>query len=169
MGVTADYWIGHLNLRTHPEGGYFREVYRSGEFIQKKGLPARYSSFRPFSTSIYFLLKSGQFSAFHRLKSDEGWHFYAGSALTLFIIGPTGKLITVFMGQDPTNKEVLQFIIPKGSWFAARTNSPDSYSLMGCTVAPGFDFEDFELGSRERLIRTFPQHSKLIGELTILS
>lgn len=165
---TADYWIRHLNLDEHPEGGYFREVYRSGEFIQKKGLPARYSGFRPFSTSIYYLLKGSQYSAFHRLKSDEVWHFYAGTPLVLHIILMNGKLVTVHLGQDPSRKEMLQFIIPRGSWFAARPAAADSFSLLGCTVAPGFDFDDFEMGSRDQLIRAFPRHEQLIREFTSL-
>ena len=92
MPETAVYWINHLKLQEHPEGGYFREVYRSGEFIQKKGLPVRYSSFRAFSTSIYFLLKGTQFSAFHRLKSDEIWHFHYGSTITIYLLHSTGKM-----------------------------------------------------------------------------
>ena len=119
MQNTAQFWIQHLKLTQHPEGGYFREVYRSDEIIHKKGLPERYSSFRSFSTSIYFLLESNKFSAFHRIKSDETWHFYKGSPLLLYIILSNGKLITVRLGQNPENKELFQFTIPKGSWFAA--------------------------------------------------
>ena len=167
MLQSASYWINHLKLQEHPEGGYYREVYRSGEFIQKKGLPNRYSSFRSFSTSIYFLLKGNQFSAFHRLKSDEIWHFYTGSPLILYIILNAGKLLTVNLGNDPTNKEVLQFAIPKGAWFASRPSRKNSFSLLGCTVAPGFDFDDFEMGRQEELLQYFPQHSQLIKDLTI--
>ena len=168
MPDTAAYWINHLKLQEHPEGGFFREVYRSGEFIQKKGLPGRYSSFRSFSTSIYFLLKGTQFSAFHRLKSDEIWHFYTGCPLILYIILGNGKLLTVNLGRDPSREELLQFAIPKGSWFAARPADNNSYSLLGCTVAPGFDFDDFEMGGMENLTSRYPQHRKLIATLTIL-
>ncbi len=168
MSKTAQYWIDHLKLSKHPEGGYFREVYRSGEFINKKGLPGRYSSFRSFSTSIYFLLKSNEFSAFHRLKSDETWHFYEGSPLVLYIILPDGKLATVKIGKEPGNKEFLQFTIPKNSWFAAHPLTSGSYSLLGCTVSPGFDFDDFELGRMEVLSKAFPQHQKLIRKFTLI-
>jgi hypothetical protein len=163
MPKDAQYWIQHLKLTQHPEGGYFREVYRSDEFIQKKGLPERYSSFRSFSTSIYFLLESKSFSAFHRIKSDETWHFYQGSPLSIYIILKNGKLITVNLGQNPDNKELFQFTIPKGFWFAATPMLSKSYSLLGCTVAPGFDFDDFEMGKKSKLLFLFPQHSRLIN------
>ncbi|MEZ5198660.1 MAG: cupin domain-containing protein [Bacteroidales bacterium] len=90
--LNAQNWIDHLKLQKHPEGGYFREVYRSQEFMHKKGLPNRYNSFRNFSTSIYFLLESNDISAFHRLKSDEIWHFYEGSPISIYFIIPSGKL-----------------------------------------------------------------------------
>ncbi len=168
MDRTAEFWIRHLDLNRHPEGGYFREVYRAGEFIQKKGLPERYTSFRPFSTSIYFLLESGRFSAFHRLKSDEVWHFYQGSALMLYVILADGRLLEVRLGRDPARNELFQFTVPRGSWFAARPGGTGSYSLLGCTVAPGFDFDDFEMGSRDQLIRQYPRHAALIREYAIL-
>jgi predicted cupin superfamily sugar epimerase len=168
MHNSAQYWIEKLKLSKHPEGGYFREVYRSDEFISKKHLPGRYSSFRSFSTSIYFLLKSDEFSAFHRLKSDEIWHFYDGSPLLLYVIDPKGKLTTIKTGPNPGNNEMLQVVIPKGFWFAAEVSVKDSFSLIGCTVSPGFDFEDFELAGREKLTAKFPQHKELIERLTIL-
>jgi predicted cupin superfamily sugar epimerase len=168
MPKTAQFWIQHLKLTKHPEGGYFREVYRSDEFINKKGLPQRYSSFRSFSTSIYFLLESHTFSAFHRIKSDETWHFYQGAPLMLHIILPMGNLITVRLGNNPDNKELFQLTVPKGSWFAAYPDSPSSFTLLGCTVAPGFDFDDFELGKKSELLKKFPQHGSLINQFSIL-
>ena len=168
MDRSAEYWIDKLNLTKHPEGGYFKEIYRAKEFINKKSLPGRYTSFRSFSTSIYFLLQSHEFSVFHRLKSDEIWHFYEGSPISIFIILPNGNLKKVLLGQNPENNEFLQFTIPKGCWFAAKVYSPDSYSLVGCTVSPGFDFDDFELGSYEKLSKLFPQHLQLIKQFTIL-
>ncbi len=168
MGQSAQYWIEKLKLAKHPEGGYFREVYRANEIISKKSLPDRYSSFRPFSTSIFFLLKGNEFSAFHRLKSDEIWHFYDGSPLLLYLIDSKGKLTTVRVGRNPDKNELLQIAIPKGFWFAAEVVDKNSFSLIGCTVSPGFDFEDFELGSKELLTNKFPQHKSLIKRLTIL-
>ncbi|HPE56166.1 MAG TPA: cupin domain-containing protein [Bacteroidales bacterium] len=167
MTQSAEYWIQHLKLKKHPEGGYFKEVYRSNEVINIKGLPDRYTSFRNISTSIYFLLKSDEFSAFHRLKSDETWHFYLGSSLVLYIIDHSGKMRKLVLGNQPGDSN-LQFTIPRGYWFAAKVESPGSYALMGCTVAPGFDFEDFELGKRSELITRYPQYKSLIDELTIL-
>ncbi len=168
MRQSAQYWIEKLKLAKHPEGGYFREVYRANEIISKKSLPDRYSSFRPFSTSIFFLLKGNEFSAFHRLKSDEIWHFYDGSPLLLYLIDSKGKLTTVRVGRNPDRNETLQIVIPKGFWFAAEVVDKNSFSLIGCTVSPGFDFEDFELGSKELLTNKFPQHKSLIKRLTIL-
>ena len=164
----AQYWIGHLHLSEHPEGGYFKDVYRSNEFVTKKSLPERYTSFRSFSTSIYFLLESHEFSGFHRLKSDEIWHFYEGSTLTIFAISPGGTLTKTYLGNNPEKGDTFQLLIPKGFWFTASLNIPESYSLVGCTVSPGFDFEDFELGKRIELEKRFPQHKELIRKFTIL-
>jgi uncharacterized protein len=160
----AHFWINKLQLLKHPEGGYYREVYRSEEFIHKKNLPDRYSSFRSFSTSIYFLLESHEFSAFHQLKSDEIWHFYEGSAITIVMILPEGEIKKVILGRNPDGNENHQALIPKGCWFAAQVNQSDSFSLVGCTVAPGFDFEDFEIGKREKLINLFPKYASIINQ-----
>lgn len=164
----AQYWIDHLHLSKHPEGGYFKEVYRANEFVNKKSLPDRYTSFRSFSTSIYFLLQNHEFSAFHRLKSDEIWHFYEGSALTIIAISPGGNLTKTYLGNNPDKGERFQLLIRKGFWFTASLNVTESYSLVGCTVSPGFDFEDFELGKRIELEKRFPQHKELIRKYTIL-
>ena len=163
---TAQHWISKLELIKHPEGGYYKEVYRSNEFVHKKNLPDRYSSFRSFSTSIYFLLESNEFSAFHRLKSDEIWHFYEGSAIHIVMILPNGTFKKVVMGRDGADDLVYQALIPKGCWFAAHVQDGNSFSLVGCSVSPGFDFEDFELGTREGLIKLFPQHAELIRTFT---
>jgi predicted cupin superfamily sugar epimerase len=167
MTENAGYWIDHLKLKRHPEGGYFREIYRSDEIIHKKNLPDRYSGFRNFSTSIYFLLESHEFSAFHRIKSDEIWHFYAGSPLTIISINNSGQLAECSLGNNSENGEVFQNIIPKGAWFMTRVNGAGSFSLAGCTVAPGFDFDDFELGRKDELISRFPQYEKLFLDYCI--
>lgn len=169
MSQNAEFWINHLKLKKHPEGGYFKEVYRSNEVINIKGLPDRYTSFRNISTSIYFLLKSDEFSAFHRLKSDETWHFYTGSALIIFIIDYKGKMRKIRLGSNLQKQTHLQFTIPRGYWFAAKVETQASFALLGCTVAPGFDFEDFELGKKSELLGKYPQHKQLIEELSILS
>ncbi len=160
--------IKELNLSPHPEGGYFRETYRCNESIEKEHLPERYDGNRSISTAIYFLLKGDQYSAFHRLKSDEIWHFYRGSPLTIYCISPDGERTDVILGNNIENGESPQAVIKKGTWFAAAMNDTSSYTLVGCTVAPGFDFSDFEMGEREELIQNFPQHEKLINELSIV-
>ena len=168
MARDARYWIDHLHLSKHPEGGYFKEVYRSNEFVNKKSLPERYTSFRSFYTSIYFLLESHEISALHRLKSDEIWHFYEGYPITIYAISPGGILTQTYLGNNPEKGYTFQLLIPKGFWFAASLPVPGSYSLVGCTVSPGFDFEDFELGKRAELEELFPQHKELIKKYTIL-
>jgi len=162
----SKYWIEKLQLQRHPEGGYFKEIYRSYEIIKKESLPERYSDERNFSTSIYFLLEKNDVSLFHRLKSDEIWHFYSGTSLTLYIIDKNGFLKKIVVGDNPDNGEVLQTVIKNGNWFAAKVNNPDSYSLIGCTVSPGFSFNDFELAKREDLIKLFPDHSDIIKMFT---
>ncbi|MCD4678974.1 MAG: cupin domain-containing protein [Bacteroidales bacterium] len=166
MPVTAEYLIKKFNLIKHPEGGYYSEVYRSEELIEKGHLPNRYTGQRSFSTLIYFLLDGDDFSAFHRVNSDEIWHFYAGTSLTLYIIGDNGILENIVLSNDPEDNGSYFAIIKRGSWFAAKTNKVNSFTLVGCTVAPGFDFEDFELADRQKLIKSYPQHEDLIINLT---
>jgi len=142
----AAFWIEHLELRPHPEGGYYRETYRAAERVAAAGLPARFSGPRAFSTAVYFLITRDAFSAFHRIRSDELWHFYAGATVTLATIDAAGTLVTASLGRDPTRGETLQVVVPAGTWFAAEVAEPGDFALVGCTVAPGFDFADFELG-----------------------
>jgi hypothetical protein len=163
---SAQYLIEKLNLLKHPEGGYFREVYRSEEEIKQEHLPERYSGARHHSTSIYFLLTSDEFSAFHRIKSDESWHFYDGSSVTIHMINEIGKYYSVKLGSNLEKDEVFQFTISHGTWFAASIDESDLYALVGCTVAPGFHYDDFELGKREELIKLFPQYEDLIKKFT---
>jgi len=154
-------------LLPHPEGGYYAETYRSSEKISKDALPERFTEDRTFSTGIYFLLEAKDFSAFHKIKSDEMWHFYAGEALDIFVIYPeTGNLEIIKLGSNPDHGETFQAVVPAGTWFGSRPAAGSSYSLVGCTVAPGFDFEDFEMAEREFLIKKFTQHDTLILELT---
>ena len=163
----AKYWIEKYDLLPHPEGGYYVETYRSGELINQNALPDRFGGNRSFSTGIYFLLESEDFSAFHRIKSDEMWHFYSGETLEIFVIHPdTGVLKTIKLGSNPENGEVFQAVVPAGSWFASKPMAGSSYSLVGCTVAPGFDFLDFEMADRRVFAKLFPQYESLITALT---
>ena len=158
---TAAEWIEALGLVAHPEGGFYRETYRSSEVIEAGGLPGRFGGARAFSTAIYFLLPGHDVSRLHRIKSDEVWHFYAGSSLTLTLIHPDGRLDAARLGP-----EAFQAIVPAGCWYGAAVDDPASYALVGGTVAPGFDFADFELAERADLLARFPQHREAIVRLT---
>jgi len=162
---SANYWIEKLNLQPHPEGGHYRECYRSSGIIEATGL-RNYFGNRNFSTSIYYLLKGDEFSAFHRLKSDEVWHFYDGCSLNLYIIQQDGTVLTKRLGKNVEDSESLQQVVPANHWFAATPADQSSFSLAGCTMAPGFDINDFEMGLMEDLVKQYPQHSELIRLLT---
>lgn len=162
---TADEWIAALSLLPHPEGGYYKELYRSTGTIAADALPAAFAGARSYVTSIYFLLKSGECSHYHRLRSDELWYFHTGSSLTISVIGPDGALTRHRLGAGAG--DALQFTVPAGCWFGAEVDAADSYSLISCAVAPGFDFADFELGNRTELLRRYPDHAASIETLTI--
>lgn len=166
MNKKAKEYIDKLQLKVHPEGGYFSEVYRSEELIKVNHLSERYNSSRSFSTSIYFMLEGNQFSSFHRLKSDELWHFYDGTALTIIVINEKGLLDKIRLGNDLNKRETFQTVIKKNSWFAAELIDKNSFALIGCTVSPGFDFDDFELGNRNDLVKEFPQYEEVIVKFT---
>ena len=166
MPKPAQYWIDKLNLIPHPEGGYYGETYRSELSIAREALPAQFTGPRLVSTAIYFLLHGENFSAFHRLRSDELWHFYAGSPITVHVIEPDGSYSGIQLGADPDAGEVLQGVVKAGRWFASQALDDTSFALAGCTVAPGFDFADFELGMRSDLVKLYPQHRALIERLT---
>jgi hypothetical protein len=160
----AAYWISHLALSPHPEGGYYREVYRAAESIPKEALPPRYSAARSFSTSIYYLLEAGDFSGFHRIKSDELWHFYGGDPLELHIVAGS-EYQKVLIGRDLHAGHSLQYVVPHGAWFASRPARGSVYSLLGCTVSPGFDFVDFEMGTPAAVFSDRPDLIASLGAL----
>ncbi|MEQ9308445.1 MAG: cupin domain-containing protein [Balneolaceae bacterium] len=155
-----------LNLQEHVEGGFYKETYRSSGLIKQGSLAEEFSSDRNYSTGIFFLLTSDIFSAFHRIKQDEMWHFYEGSPLTIHMIDEHGKYTFQRLGLDLERGEIPQFTVPKNTWFASEVEDPNTYCLTGCTVSPGFDFDDFELGERRMLIDTFPDHKEVIHRLT---
>lgn len=165
---SLDALIKKLELQPHPEGGYYKETYRSQDIITKDALPEIFNGNRNHSTGIYYLLEDKDFSAFHRINQDEMWHFYKGGTLILTMISEEGELSTIKIGNDILNGEVPQAVVPKGYWFAAKVEKPESYALLGCTVAPGFDFQDFELAESSKLKAQFPQHSDIITALTRL-
>jgi predicted cupin superfamily sugar epimerase len=163
----ASYWIEKYGLSPHPEGGYYAETYRATENVPHEALPGRFTGDRSFSTGIYFLLESQNFSAFHRIKADEMWHFYAGEALDIFVIDQeTGQLQIIKLGNNPENGETFQAVVPAGAWFGSRPAKDSAYALVGCTVAPGFDFADFEMAERAALQMQFPELTQIIQELT---
>ena len=155
-----------LDLQPHPEGGFYKETYRSEGIIENQALPESYQGDRNYSTCIYFMLISGNFSAFHRIHQDEIWHFYEGSPVELHTLSEQGEHKQHIIGSDVLEGEVPQLVVPGGHWFASKVIHPDHYSLVGCTVSPGFDFSDFELAVRSELTKTFPQHSGLIDAFT---
>jgi predicted cupin superfamily sugar epimerase len=162
----ANYWIEKLGLQAHPEGGFFIQTYKSHEIISKTALPERFSGDRAFSTGIYYLLNQDDFSAFHVINQDEMWHFYDGSSLTIHVIDKRGTYSKIKLGRDIDNGEYPQAVVKAGCFFAAEVNNKDLYSFVGCTVAPGFDFEDFEMPSRNKLVEMFPQNIEIIKMFT---
>ncbi len=166
MSLTQQQWIEALELQPHPEGGWFREVYRASETISQAALPSRFDGDRSFSTAIYYLLGPGDFSALHRIRQDEVWHFYDGSPLVVEVIHPDGCAESLRLGRDVSAGERPLAVVPAGSWFGAQVAEPAGFALAGCTVAPGFDFADFEMPPRATLLNLYPQHAELIERLT---
>ena len=165
---SAESLIKVLELQPHPEGGYFKETYRSIGTISASCLPDIFTEERNYCTGIYYLLQSEDFSAFHKINQDEMWHFYQGDALEIIIIAEDGKLSKILLGDDIQKGEVFQCVVPKNCWFAAKVSSSNTFSLVGCTVSPGFDFKDFTLANKNELIAEFPEHSDIITALTRL-
>jgi predicted cupin superfamily sugar epimerase len=165
-GRDASWWIARLALAPHPEGGHYRETYRSRGTVGPAGADPGHPAGRSFSTAIYYLLRSGKISRLHRLRSDEIFHHYRGSALVVHSIDPRGDYRAVAVGSDPERGEVLQAVIPAGCWLGATVEQPGSFALVGCTVAPGFEFGDFELADRDRLLELYPRHRAVIERLT---
>jgi hypothetical protein len=161
MNRTVVSIIKKLKLKKHPEGGYFSETYRSKYILKKSHLPKKFGGTRHHSTTIYFLLTGKNFSAFHKLKADEVWHFYSGSPLILYVIQKNGKLKKIILGKN----HYYQTVIHAEQWFAAEVTEQKSYSLVGCTVSPGFDYKDFELAEEEKLIKLYPNLKGLISRL----
>jgi uncharacterized protein len=157
--------IQQFALQAHPEGGWYKQTYKSNEMIAASALPERFAGDRAFSTAIYFLLEQGNFSAFHRIKSDECWHFYDGDPLEVFIIHQNGSLETITMGRHFEKGQKFQWIVPANCWFASRPAAGSGWCFVGCTVAPGFDFADFELADEQQLSAIYPQHTTLIHSL----
>ena len=162
----AAWWVRALGLTRHPEGGFYRETYRADELVPRAGLPERYDGPRCLCTSILFFLPRGEVSALHRLRSDELWYYHAGAALELHVIAGDGSSQSPVLGSDPVRGEQFQAVVSRGSWFGARVREPGAWALVGCAVAPGFEFGDFELADRQSLVTRYPEHRQLIEGLT---
>lgn len=159
-----DYWKERLGLLPHPEGGFYAETYRSSE--RHPGPPESFPGERALATAIYFLLPAGECSALHRIRSDELWHFYCGAPLEIAVIDGDGLLTVKRLGLDLERGEAPQHAVNAGTWFGASVAPDRGYALVGCTVAPGFDFRDFELARREELSARYPAHARLIERYT---
>lgn len=158
--MTANELITQLQLTAHPEGGYYAETYRSAEStLNKKG------DQRNTCTAIYFLLKDDDISNLHRIQSDELWFFHQGDPLEIVFI-QDGKASSIVLGNNLQNGEVPQAMIPANVWFGSKLKNSNGYALVSCTVAPGFDFQDFELAERNQLLKEYPHLHVLITAFT---
>jgi predicted cupin superfamily sugar epimerase len=148
--------IEQLDLKPHPEGGYYKETYRSIENTNGN---------RSLMTSIYFLLTSDNVSHFHKIKSDEHWFYHAGDSLTVHLLNENGHE-ELKLGPNFENGEAFHHIVPKNTIFGSSIEKENGFSLVSCVVAPGFDFEDFELLNSTELLRHFPDEKEIITKLT---
>ncbi|MCA0431151.1 MAG: cupin domain-containing protein [Bacteroidetes bacterium] len=160
--MTVEFLVNRFNLLPHPEGGFYKETYRN----ENKELFTNFNGKRNLSTAIYFLIEQNNFSAFHKIKSDEMWHFYYGDALEVIEINEIGELKHTVIGNQIQKGETFQYNVKANTWFASRVYKNGTFSFVGCTVAPGFDFLDFELASASDLILNYPQHKQVIMQLT---
>ena len=155
-----------LGLVAHPEGGYYIQTYKSAETIARDGLDTRYTGHRSVGTAIYYLLTPGTFSELHRLRSDEIFHFYLGDPVEQLQLWPDGSSKVVVIGTDLAGGQIPQLVVPKDVWQGARLLAGGSFALLGCTVSPGFEFEDYESGTRKDLTQNYPAQTELITALT---
>ncbi|PBQ34423.1 hypothetical protein CNR22_22465 [Sphingobacteriaceae bacterium] len=158
--------VNYLNLSPHPEGGFYKEAYRSAGTISKESLPEEFGGDRNFATAIYFLIEKNNFSALHKIKSDETWHFYSGDALEVIEINEQGELKITLVGNKMDEGQVFQYTVKANTWFGSRVQQGGECALVGCTVAPGFNFADFEMAGRHSLISLYPQHKTIVEEMT---
>ncbi|UCF43326.1 MAG: cupin domain-containing protein [Planctomycetota bacterium] len=165
--TTAQEIIEFFNMRPlEKEGGYYIETYRAPEKITRLGLPVRYTGERAFATAILYLLTPDTCSSLHRLTSDEVWHFYLGDSVTMLQLHPDGSSNVVDLGSDITKGQRVQVTAPKDTWQGAFLKHGGKFALMGTTTAPGFEFDDFELGRREKLLEQYANRRDLILKLT---
>ena len=165
--MTAEQIIKHFKMQPlRQEGGFFIETYRAAEVLKKEILPAGVSGDRNLSSIILYLLTARTISLMHRRKYDEIFHFYLGNPVTMLQLHPDGSSEIITLGHDILNEQKVQVLVPKGTWQGAFIQPGGKFSLMGCSVAPGFDEADFELGDRETLLAKYPDMQELILHLT---
>ena len=157
--MTSQELIERLELQPHPEGGFFKETYRAADVVEYNGAT------RAASTAIYYLLNDGAVSHLHRIDADEVWHAYAGSGLRVHIFDHDGYRF-LDIGSDLKAGQCPQGVVPAGAWFGAELLNPDDFALVGCTVAPGFEFAHFELANREDFLSRHPEQRAIIERLT---
>lgn len=167
--TTADRLIERLGLVPLPdEGGHYRETWRAGESAPAAALPARYRGDRAFGSAILYLLTSDpdSFSAIHRLPTDEVWHFYLGDPLEMLLLHPDGRSESVTLGPDVMGAQRVQLAVPRGVWQGSRVATGGEWALVGTTMAPAFEFADYEAGDREALAARYPEAARRIRALT---
>lgn len=158
--------VEHFGLKPHPEGGFYAEIWRSQGLIAAAALPPEFAGSRPYCTLILYLLGRGDKSALHRLRQEEVWHFHLGGPLELVHISPHGQPAAVRLGQNFRTGDLPHCVVPAGHWFGARPAPESPYCLVGCTVAPGFEFADFTMAAGPELAARFPRLAGLIREFT---
>ncbi len=163
--LTAQQVVELLGLQPHPEGGYYSETYRSKTIFEHGDV---FPATRNHSTAIYYLLENTDFSTFHRIKSDELWHHYLGQSFLISVIHEDGRFEEILLGKNLQHGEKLQAMVPAGAWFASELKTKAGFGLVGCTVAPGFDFQDFEIAKRDELIELYPELAQTISRLSRL-
>ena len=165
MKQDAMYYVSKLGLEPHPEGGYYKQTFVSNEQVTDEELSVTYDGKRKLYTSIYFLLTSTDVSHFHRLKSDELWYYHAGSSLTVHILHENGTYEEIKLGLNLEQGEVPQALVPKNSIFGSSVMEDDAFSLVGCMVSPGFEFQDFEMFTQAELLSKYPEQKEIIMKL----
>ena len=166
---TAAALIKHFNMQQVPqEGPWFTLTYSSPDVLPQNALPARYDGSRSAGSAIIAIITRTEFSAMHRLKTDEIWHFYGGDPLEMLILHPNGNGEVVVLGPDVLAGQKLQYVVPRGAWQGSLPtgNAPDTYSMIGDTLAPAFSYTDFEMGYRSELQQSYPQYAEMIAKLT---
>jgi predicted cupin superfamily sugar epimerase len=165
--MTAEEIKQRLGLEAHPrEGGYFVQTWKSEEQIPLSALPGRYTGTRAAGTAIYYLLEPTTFSEMHRLISDEVFHFYLGDPVEMLQLWPDGSSKVVTLGSDLAAGMLPQLVVPQGVWQGSRLAAGGKVGLLGCTVSPGFDYADYETGTRAELLALYPEAALRIEELT---